>query len=486
MLFNSYIFILVFLPLTLILYFGLHHFGRKKQAQAALVLLSLWFYGYLNPSFIPVIIASILINFGVSRLVLPERREEKVRKAILAGGIVLNVAALFYVKYFSFVVQNLNVLFRKNFELGNILLPLGISFFTFQQIAYLVDSYRGETADITFLEYAVFVTYFPKLVEGPIVLHGEIIPQLRAEKNDKPDSYNLSRGLHIFAVGLFKKMLLADTFGTMVTLGFGGVDILSSMDVLLVMFAYTFQLYFDFSGYCDMAVGISCMLNIHLPINFNSPYKAMSILEFWDRWHITLTRFLRNYLYFPLGGSRKGKVRTYVNVMIVFLVSGLWHGANWTFVVWGALHGIAEVLTRIFKGTWEKLHPAFQWMATFLFVSAAWLIFRADSLGQALILFRKLISVESLTITPMILEGLTIPEIAHLEKLLHLDGLIAKISGFHVWAMFGIALFVVLNTRNCYEKEFRCNIRTALATVVMLVWPVISLTGVSTFLYANF
>ena len=157
MLFNSYIFILVFLPLTLILYFGLHHFGRKKQAQAALVLLSLWFYGYLNPSFIPVIIASILINFGVSRLVLPGRREEKVRKAILAGGIVLNVAALFYVKYFSFVVQNLNVLFRKNFELGNILLPLGISFFTFQQIAYLVDSYRGETADITFLEYAVFV-----------------------------------------------------------------------------------------------------------------------------------------------------------------------------------------------------------------------------------------------------------------------------------------------------------------------------------------
>ena len=233
---------------------------------------------------------------------------------------------------------------------------MGISFFTFQQVSYLVDSYRTqETRDYGFIEYTLFVLFFPQLIAGPIVLHKEMIPQFRNEHNRIFNSENFSRGMYIFAIGLFKKVLIADTFSQAVAIGYNNVENLSSLEALLVSFSYTFQIYFDFSGYCDMAIGISSMFNINLPQNFNSPYKSTSIIDFWNRWHMSLTRFLREYVYFPLGGSRKGKVRTYVNVMIVFLVSGIWHGANWTFIVWGIMHGVAQCLNRMFKNIWAKL-----------------------------------------------------------------------------------------------------------------------------------
>lgn len=488
MLFNSYLFILFFLPVCVAVYFLLHHIGQVKAAKIWLLGMSLWFYGYFNPSYVLIICGSILFNFGVSKLLLAQKRAgaEKAGRAVMIFGVAANVALLFYFKYFDFFLENINALFHADFTMRNIVLPLGISFFTFQQISYVADSYRGETEGYTLLDYAVFVSFFPQLVAGPIVLHSELIPQLRDPARRRPKAEYLARGLYLFAAGLFKKVIVADTLGNLVSLGFGGIEILTSIDVLLVIVCYALQLYYDFSGYSDMATGIASMFHIDLPVNFDSPYKARSILKFWDRWHMTLTRFLRQYIYFPLGGSRKGRVRTYVNIMIVFLVSGFWHGANWTFVVWGLLHGIAEVITRRFRNTWSRIPAFLQWLLTFGFVSCAFLIFRADSLSQAYIMFRKLATLESLSITPTMLEGLTLPEIAHIERLTGIEGMLGGGYGIHLWAFLGIVMYATLRMENVQKKKFVCSGKTLLQTVGMLAWTIVSLSGISTFLYFNF
>ena len=326
--FNSYIFILLFLPLTVIGYFGLHRLGKEKAAKIFLLLMSLWFYGYFNASYLLIISGSILVNFCIAKIM--EKTEGIQRKSLLALGIIFNVALIFYFKYYDFFISNINIAFGTDFVLRRIVLPLGISFFTFQQISFIVDSYKGQTKGYSFWEYALFVAFFPQLVAGPIVLHSELIPQFRDENRWKPDYDNLSRGVMMFARGLAKKVLIADTFGNAVNWGFNqaaaipvGEGALTSPEILIVMLSYTFQIYFDFSGYSDMATGLAAMFNFKIPQNFNSPYKALSIADFWKRWHMTLTRFLTTYIYIPLGGNRKGKVRTYVNTMIVFLVSGI-------------------------------------------------------------------------------------------------------------------------------------------------------------------
>lgn len=349
MLFNSYIFILFFLPVTLIVYFLLNRTNKYVLSNVWLICMSLWFYAYFNTSYIVIILLSISGNYIVSRILYTEyvNTNKWIKRLVLIVGILINVGSIFYFKYFDFFISNVNALFNQTFELKNVLLPLGISFFTFQQISYLVDSYRGETKDYGFVEYALFVSFFPQLIAGPIVLHSEVIPQFRNKEQRKFNHDNMAKGLYIFAVGLFKKVLIADTFAKAVNWGFSSYMNISSMDSFLVSLCYTFQLYFDFSGYCDMAVGIGNMFNIKLPNNFNSPYKATSITDFWSRWHMSLTRFLRQYVYIPLGGNRKGKVRTYINIMIVFLVSGIWHGANWTFIIWGIIHGAANCLNRV-------------------------------------------------------------------------------------------------------------------------------------------
>lgn len=488
MLFNSYIFIFFFLPVCVAGYFLLHRIKQIQLAKVWLLGMSLWFYGYFNPSYILIIGGSILGNYGFSRLLLKQRRENRERagKLTMAAGVAANTAVLIYFKYVDFFLENVNAVFQTDFEMRNIVLPLGISFFTFQQISYVVDSYRGETKGYSLLDYAVFVSFFPQLVAGPIVLHNELIPQLKDEKNYRLNADNLARGLYLFAGGLFKKVIIADTLGNTVALGFGGVEILTTTDVLLVIVCYALQLYYDFSGYSDMATGIASMFNIHLPINFNSPYKAKSILEFWDRWHMTLTRFLRQYIYFPLGGSRQGRIRTYLNILIVFLVSGFWHGANWTFVVWGALHGMAEVLTRRFRNTWEKIPAVLQWLLTFGFVSCAFLIFRADSLQQAYIMFRKVAKLESFAVTATLLESLTLPEFAHIEELLGLKGLLGGRYGIHLWVSLFVIFYATLRWENFQKKEFCCSKKTLFATIGMLTCTIFSLSGISTFLYFNF
>lgn len=319
------------------------------------------------------------------------------------------------------------------------------------------------------------------------MLHSEVIPQFKDRDKRKFIAENFSKGMYIFALGLFKKVVIADTFGKAVSFGFGNIDTLSSMEALIVSLSYTFQLYFDFSGYCDMACGIGNMMNIELPQNFNSPYKAESITEFWDRWHMSLTRFLRTYIYIPLGGNRKGTVRTYFNIMAVYLVSGIWHGANWTFILWGVLHGIFNCLNRIFKKFWDKVGEVTQWAVTFMLVNVLWVIFRADNIASAKLFIKTMFSMSNFTVRAEIYNCFNLTEILFFES--HnpiLNYLPSKITGFHLWLFIAGAFLIVLNCKNSKEMEFKPTVINSLLTVVFVLWSVISLSGISTFLYFDF
>lgn len=484
MLFNSYIFVLVFLPLCMIGYFGCSHFGKGTYGQVFLLGMSLWFYGYFHVEYLFIIVFSILCNYGFYVL-LGRSSGSGRRKWLLAGALMLDVGILFYYKYFNFFLENVNGIFGRNFALTSILLPLGISFFTFQQLSFVIDAYKGEVPAYRFLDYACFVTYFPQLIAGPIVTHDELIPQFMDEERKRFRWDNFVRGMYLFALGLSKKVLIADTFGNGVNWGFANIGELDSTNGFLVMLFYTIQIYFDFSGYCDMAVGLGRMMNLELPLNFHSPYRAASITEFWDRWHMTLTRFFTRYVYIPLGGSRKGTVRTCRNVMLVFLVSGLWHGADWTFVLWGACHGVCSVLTRLCKGTLERIPQAVRWLGTFLFLNVTWVLFRADSIGDAARLLGKLLELDFGPVNGSLTAGFYLPECGLLDSLIPFTRICPE---FFLIVFTAAALFLLFGVRNAYEKmkAFEPELGRLLLTALLLVWCICSFSGVSTFLYFNF
>ena len=484
MVFNSYIFILLFLPLAIIGYYALNslRIWKGKAGQFFLLAMSLWFYAYANVRFLPVIAGSIIFNYCI-HLLFREKDTGAIRgskrKLLLAAAVFVNLGVLIYFKYYNFFVDSLNLVFHTSFSIRKLLLPMGISFITFQQIAFVVDSYRGEVKKCSFLEYALFAAFFPHLLSGPIVLHGDFIPLLQDEERKKPDWDRMASGIYLFACGLGKKVLLADMFGSAVDIGYGNIASLNTTTAVFVTLAYTLQIYFDFSGYSDMAVGISRMLNLDLPVNFNSPYKARSISEFWDRWHITLTRFFTRYLYIPLGGSRRGKVRTWINTMIVFLCSGFWHGASWTFIFWGFLHGAAMVLHRIFGKWFSRLPSAFNWLITLLFVNTAWILFRAGSFGVTLDMFRVLFSNRWGALQAEVGDAF-------------LNYLMGNISVIPSWgiavAYLAVGFGIVLFGRNLYEKtqEECLSVKSGIVVVLLLVLSTLSLSGVSTYVYANF
>jgi len=307
-----------------------------------------------------------------------------VSKELLISGIAFNLLLLGYFKYMDFFILNTNRVLNTEIPLMDLALPLAISFYTFQQIAYLVDSYRNETKEYDFLNYAVFVTFFPQLIAGPIVHHAEMMPQFARLKNKVKNYYNIALGLFIFSIGLFKKVIIADTFASWATEGFDVAEKLNMLEAWVTSLSYTFQLYFDFSGYTDMAIGIALLFNIKLPMNFFSPYKARNIQDFWKRWHITLSRFLKDYIYIPLGGNRKTSMRTYGNLFATFVLGGIWHGAGWTFVFWGMLHGGALVLHRLWSKLGFKMYGFLAWFMTFNFINIAWIFFRANDFASAL------------------------------------------------------------------------------------------------------
>jgi D-alanyl-lipoteichoic acid acyltransferase DltB (MBOAT superfamily) len=394
MLFNSHSFIFLFLPVVLLGYFAL---GRSSNLAPVvwLALASLVFYSFGGWQFVPLLLLSIGFNYAVGYLLIARKLPSGARFAVLTIGVAGDLVVLGIFKYAGFFAGNLNALFSTGFVV-NIVLPVGISFYTFTQIAFLVDAYRGNVARYALPHYALFVTYFPHLIAGPILHHKDMIPQFERPETKRPDPHLILCGLIIFAIGLFKKTCLADGIQPLVAQAFGP-DAPTFAQAWIGVLAYTFQLYFDFSGYSDMAIGISLMFGIFLPLNFNSPYKAVSIVDFWRRWHMTLSQFLRDYLYIPLGGNRRGRVLRYVNLMITMLLGGLWHGAAWTFVVWGALHGVYLCINHAWSNYGLRLPPRFARVAdvagtalTFLAVVVAWVFFRAPDMATALSVLSKM------------------------------------------------------------------------------------------------
>ena len=390
MLFNSYAFIFAFLPISLLGFYWLGQRAGVRMTLGWLAGCSLFFYGWWNPAYLALLACSIALNFALGTR-LARRVGEPGNKALLIAGIGVNLAAIAYYKYAGFLVFNLNAAAGTGFDVAQILLPLAISFFTFQQITYLVDSYAGRTKEYDWLRYCLFVTFFPQLIAGPIVLHAEMMPQFARRALAHPRVMDLAVGLTIFSFGLFKKAVLADGIAPYADSVFAAAEQGEALDITRAWggaLAYTFQLYFDFSGYSDMAIAVARMFGILLPQNFNSPYKARDIIDFWRRWHMTLSRFLRDYVYIPLGDNRRGMLRRHSNLLATMLLGGLWHGAGWNFVIWGGLHRAYLMLNHGWGAVSRNLGlPRLGWcglLLTFASIVVAWIFFHAPTLQGAL------------------------------------------------------------------------------------------------------
>lgn len=508
MLFNSYIFIFIFLPLTLLGWYLLNHFKAYEPAKLYLAGMSLWFYGYFNRYYLAIIVLSVIGNYLLSFLLeifhqkVSNKKSFSKKMVLRAGlftGILLNLGLLFYFKYYDFFFENINFVFHTNFTLKHILLPLGISFFTFQQLSFIIDRFTGKADHYSFVNYLTFVTFFPQLIAGPIVLYKEMIPQFEDISKRKLNADNFAKGIVLFTLGLGKKALLADVLAIPANYGFEQTAFLDTPATLLVILAYTFEIYFDFSGYSDMAMGLGKMFNIELPVNFNSPYKACSVKELWQRWHMTLSRFFIQYVYIPLGGSRKGKIRTILNTFIVFFLSGLWHGANWTYVAWGTMQGLLVIWDNLgivgVKECDEKTPALFHiprwlgWFFTFSFFNLSLFFFRSESMTNAFQMFKNLFAFKNTGYLFKIANRLDIPEFYLIKQVINL---MAPEMLTYVYVAFFILLLIlsgfILTRKNAVEisMEHPLNNRLCFFITIIFVWSVISFSQVSTFIYFNF
>lgn len=422
MLFNSYAFIFLFLPIVAATSYllGQHNSTKPKIWLCAA---SIFFYGSGNWKYTGLLVASILINFLASAIITQKNKEQtdskirsnKIKTTVLHATILANLLLLSYFKYTNFFISTSNEWLGTEFQLHAIILPLGISFFTFTQIAYLVDAHQGKVANHSLINYFLLVTYFPHQIAGPILHHKQMIPQFEKSLNWAPQPLNIAAGLTLFTIGLAKKVVIADHLAEYSDLVFSAVangQSLMLLEAWVGALSYTLQLYFDFSGYSDMAIGLSLILNIRLPINFNSPYKAASIIDFWRRWHITLSTFLKDYIYIPLGGNRHGALARYLNLFLTMLLGGMWHGAGWTFIIWGGLHGVYLIINHGWSSLrtrlgWTGEHAALRFMGralTFLCVVIGWVIFRSDSLHGGLALLSSMAGFHGISL-PTSLQG---------------------------------------------------------------------------------
>ncbi len=478
--FHSYAFVLAFMPIAVLGFHCKKKIGNADSTKFFLVLLSFIFLGFSDIRNSVVLLISMMVNY----LIFAAMRKSTKKKFLLATGILINLFALFYFKY-----------------TGSLFVPLGISFFTFSQIAFLMENYRGQLPHMSPANYSVYATFFPKMVQGPIMLPGEMQEQLDDAVGKKADWEACFRGFALFVLGLSKKVLIADTFGVAVSHGYTNLSSLTSGDAWILMLSYTLQIYFDFSGYCDMAMGVAQMMGFSLPLNFDSPYKANNILEFWKRWHMTLTRFFTKYLYIPLGGNRRGEMRTYSNMLIIFLVSGIWHGAGLTFIVWGMLHGILYVITKWWKVRRENAKRAQQnetkifgtaghvlsVAGTFLYVNIAWIFFRASTLPEALSVLKKMFSFEFRKINLNFAKCFELNEFWYVMKVLKFD----RFDWAHYVLMvllIVVALAIVFfgKTAPKISKKIKPTVLNSCVLAVLLVWCILSFSNVSSFIYVNF
>ena len=490
MLFNSVIFIAVFLPLSLAGWYLLQKLENPVPAKLFLIGMSFWFYGYYNISYLWILLASLCFNYLVSGLMEKCRAEgpRRGRKILTAAGVLGNLGLLFYFKYFNFFIDNCNFFLHTDIHVEEIALPLGISFFTFQQISFLVERGRGNVEQPSLEDYCFFVSFFPQLIAGPIVLHSELLPQLQERRNRYFSWDNFYDGMTLFILGLAKKVLLADSLAVLVTAEYGNIPALDAPSAWLVIFWYMGELYFDFSGYCDMARGAAGMLGFRLPENFDSPFHAGSVREFWRRWHITLSRFLMQYVYIPLGGNRKGRARQCLNLLTVFLVSGLWHGANWTFVVWGLMHGCAVVFETLFpkaRFRWEPLNK----LVTGVVVTLSFSIFRSESLAMAGLLWKKLFLGGNTGMLTGICNTLWFPENFAVLKFLQkaFPGLLNPFFISCMLLLSAVSLLLIRGRKaEQWIEEKGRTLSGSLILATLFVWSFLSLSRVSVFLYFNF
>lgn len=477
MLFNSYHYILLYLPLSIWLYWLARKKLSLRTANGFLAIQSLLFYGYWDFRAVPLIVASIAFNYFITELL---NRNMGARSLVLCVGLTVDILLLCLFKYLDFFSSNINYVLGSNLPQFNWVLPLGISFFTFTQMAYLVDTYRCRVGERSIVNYSLFVLFFPHLIAGPIIHHSEMMPQFADEERRGLTWFNSSLGLHIFAIGLFKKVVIADTFAVWANAGYAGHE-LHLIAAWLTSLSYTFQIYFDFSGYVDMAIGSALFFHIRLPENFNSPYKAIGIQDFWSRWHMTLSRWLKEYLYIPLGGNRGSELFVARNLLLVFLLGGFWHGAGWTYVVWGALHGIALVVERNWKRVNWKMPHILAWLLTFLFVNFSWIFFRAPNLQSAFGLLSSMIG----------LHGVTFPaDSITLAGLVNGSTWSTWLSGIKGGAQTAIllvvSLWVVTSTRNSQEMRYAPTLLRVIFTSSIIVISLFSMNGVSEFIYFTF
>lgn len=487
MLFNSVIFIVVFLPTVILGWYLLQKPENPAYAKAFIIGMSFWFYGYYNISYLWILLVSLCFNYCVSGF-FEKAVAAGTRRLLLGLGILGNLGLLFYFKYFNFFIDNCNFFLHTDIRLEQIALPLGISFFTFQQLSFIMERYHCRAPHYPVLDFTFFVCFFPQLIAGPIVLHSELIPQLHKRKNRRFSGEKFYDGLTLFILGLAKKVLLADSLAVLVNAEYNNIAYLDTPSAWIVVCWYMAELYFDFSGYCDMARGIAAMLGFWLPENFNSPFRSTSVREFWRKWHMTLSRFLSQYIYIPLGGSRKGKARQCLNLLIVFLISGLWHGANWTFVVWGLLHGLAVVFETVFP----KARFRREWLnrlATTLFVTLTFSVFRSDSLEMAVLLWRKLFTVGNRGALFGMCNTLNFAETYAVIKLL---GMTAPgwLNWFYLLCMILLSALSIVLLRGVKAEQWiqkrGCTAGGTFLLATLFTWSFISLSQVSVFLYFNF
>ncbi len=477
MVYSSYVFLFLFLPITLIGYFSLQNTKNKIYQRLFLILASLFFYGYNNIKYVPLIVLSVIVNYVIAKLIVVLKSKPFISKVCLVAGIIFNVLLLGYFKYYNFFIENMNAVLGMDIPIKKILLPLGISFFTFQQLSFQISIYKGEHKLGNFIDYSTFVTFFPQLVAGPIVIYNEIEPQLMDDSRRKFNIENFQKGLYMFILGMFKKVVVADTLSIFVDNGFVMTN-LGFVTAWATVLSYTFQIYFDFSGYSDMAIGLGKMFNIDITYNFLSPYKSKSVSEFWRKWHITLGRALSTYIYIPLGGNRKGIVRTCINLFLTFLVSGIWHGAAWTFVLWGVLYGVLVVIERIFKKSIEKIPGFIRVCLVFLCVNLLWVLFRAENFAQVAEIYKGMLNFTSFDI--MRLSDIVVDGIINFPTFID----IAYILG--ILTALSVIVFKAKNSSYLYENFTPFAYKTCLTSGVLFLISIVFMSRGSVFIYFNF
>ena len=506
MLFNSYAFIFAFLPVTLAVFFLLGRSGRRKPALAWLLAASLFFYTWWNPADLPFLVVSITLNYALA-LMIQRARADGWRWWLTTAGIAANLFFLCHYKYAAFAAVNLAALVGWTMPEIRTTLPLGISFFTFQQIVFLVDAYRHRRTRTGPLRYASGVAFFPHLLAGPIVRYSQLMPQFARRHILRPQPLLIAQGVTVFSIGLVKKVILADSFAQFVPIPFGAVAAghhLTLVEAWAAALSYAFQIYFDFSGYSDMAIGLALLFGIALPINFNSPYKADSIIEFWRRWHITLSSFLRDYLYIPLGGGRAGAARRYTNLLITMLLGGLWHGAAWTFVIWGGLHGVFLLANHGWRALRARLGAAGSVrggryagrLATFLCVVGAWVFFRAESVESAVDILRAMGGAYGVSLPRSWMAPLAERWAIALPAWIGAGGM-GTLGGWPQLAWLLAALAIVWGLPNTQQimawwpgarpwLTWKPTPRWAAAAAALAILGILGLTRASSFIYFNF